>query len=108
MKIEITYEKAINAVNMVQQLHDKTGAFFRSQGLDPNSNSIAAKELQALSALNLCLRHTGQEVSFNGVCCCCRPFDCVYKNYHRASSKHCAVDNYPFSSRSQRTVIMAT
>jgi hypothetical protein len=47
MTVEITYEKAMNAVNMVQQLHDKTGAFFESQGLDPNSNSIAAKELQA-------------------------------------------------------------
>lgn len=47
MTVEITYEQAMNAVNMVQQLHDKTGAFFESQGLDPNSNSIAATELQA-------------------------------------------------------------
>lgn len=46
MTAEITYEKAMNAVTMVQQLHDKTGAFFESQGLDPNINSIAAKELQ--------------------------------------------------------------
>lgn len=46
MTVEITYEQAMNAVNMVQQLHDKTGALFESQGLDPNSNSIAAKELQ--------------------------------------------------------------
>jgi hypothetical protein len=46
MTVEITYEQAMNAVNMVQQLHDKTGIFFESQGLDPNSNSIAAKELQ--------------------------------------------------------------
>ncbi len=46
MTVEITYEQAMNAVNMVQQLHDKTGAFFESHGLDPSSNSIAAKELQ--------------------------------------------------------------
>ena len=47
MTVEINYGQAVNAVKMVQQLHDKTGAFFESQGLDPNSNSIAAKELQA-------------------------------------------------------------
>lgn len=46
MTVEITYEQAINAVKMVQQLHDKTGEFFELQGLDPNSNSIAAKEIQ--------------------------------------------------------------
>jgi hypothetical protein len=46
MTVEITYEQAINAVKMVQQLHDKTGAFFESQGLDPTVNSIADKELQ--------------------------------------------------------------
>lgn len=46
MTDEITYEQAMNAVNMVQQLHDKTGALFELQGLDPNSNSIAANELQ--------------------------------------------------------------
>lgn len=49
MTVEITYEKAMNAVNMVKQLHDKTGAFFESHGLDPNNNSIAAKELQAFT-----------------------------------------------------------
>lgn len=47
MTVEITYEDAMNAVNMVQQLHDKTGAFFESQGPDPKNNSIAVKELQA-------------------------------------------------------------
>jgi hypothetical protein len=47
MTVEITYEQAMNAVKMVQQLHDKTGEFFESQGLDPNSNSTATKELQA-------------------------------------------------------------
>lgn len=36
----------MNAVKMVQQLHDKTGTFFESHGLDPNSNSPATKELQ--------------------------------------------------------------
>jgi hypothetical protein len=46
MTVEITYEQAMNALNMVQQLHDKTGELFESQGLDPNSNSIAANELQ--------------------------------------------------------------
>lgn len=46
MTVEITYEQAMNAVNMVQQLHDKTGTLFESQGLDPNNNSIAANELQ--------------------------------------------------------------
>lgn len=47
MTVEITYEQAMNAVNMVQKLHDKTGAFFESQGLDPKRKSIAVKELQA-------------------------------------------------------------
>jgi len=46
MTVEITYQQAMNAVNMVKQLHDRTGAFFESQGLDPKSNSIASKELQ--------------------------------------------------------------
>ena len=45
MTDELTHEHAVNAVKMVQQLHDQTGLFFEEQGLDPNSNSIAAKEL---------------------------------------------------------------
>jgi hypothetical protein len=46
MADKINYEQAMNAVKMVQQLHDRTGAFFESQGLDPISNSPATKELQ--------------------------------------------------------------
>lgn len=63
MTIEITYEQAMNAVKMVQQLHDKTGAFFESQGLDPKSNSTATKELQAFKRPKSLFTAYSQEIS---------------------------------------------
>ena len=46
MTTQFTYEQAIKAVQATQQLHDRTGAFFNSQGLDPQTDSLAARELQ--------------------------------------------------------------
>jgi hypothetical protein len=46
MTTQFTYEQAIKAVRATQQLHDKTGAFFNSQGLEPKIDSLAVRELQ--------------------------------------------------------------
>jgi hypothetical protein len=46
MTTQFTYEQAIKAVQATQQLHDRTGAFFDSQGLEPKIDSLAVKELQ--------------------------------------------------------------
>ena len=45
MNFQITYEQAMKAVQMTQQLHDKTGLFFDAQGLEPNAGSLASSEL---------------------------------------------------------------
>jgi hypothetical protein len=47
MTTQFTYEQAIKAVQATQQLHDRTGAFFDSQGLEPKMDSLAARELQS-------------------------------------------------------------
>lgn len=46
MSFHITYEQAMKAVQMTRQLHDETGTFFDSQGLEPRTDSLATKELQ--------------------------------------------------------------
>src|SRR5687767_9168215 len=46
MTTQFTYDQAIKAVRAAQQLHDKTGAFFDSQGLEPKIDSLAVRELQ--------------------------------------------------------------
>jgi hypothetical protein len=46
MTTQFTYEQSIKAVQATQQLHDRTGAFFNSQGLEPNIDSLAVRELQ--------------------------------------------------------------
>jgi hypothetical protein len=48
MTTQLTYEQAIKAVQATQQLHDRTGAFFDTQGLEPKMDSLASRELQTL------------------------------------------------------------
>jgi hypothetical protein len=63
MSVEITYEQAMNAVRMVRQLHDKTAVYFDGQGLNPNPDSLATKELREFARPESVLTAYSQGIS---------------------------------------------
>lgn len=60
MTAQFTREQAVKALQGVEELHDKTADFFNSQGLEPKSDSPAAKELQAFKRPESLLTAYGQ------------------------------------------------
>lgn len=46
MNTQITYEQAVKSVQAIRQLHDETAAFLNIQGLEPRTDSLAARELK--------------------------------------------------------------
>lgn len=63
MNAQFTHEQAVNAVIVTQNFHKKTAEFINSHGLEPNSGSLGAIELQTFERTESILTAYSQGVT---------------------------------------------